>query len=346
MNFKNHKVAVISDLHLGIHQNNPIWHNISLDFAKWFKQELIKNQIQDVVIAGDINNDRNELSVNSMNIIKEIFQLWSNFNVTVLVGNHDAYYKDRPDIHSLSLLSGWNNINVIDKLTTINQFGKQISFCPWGVTLDQIPNSDIVFGHFAITGFKMTKGKICTEGFECEDLLNKTKLIITGHFHLKEERKYSEGTILYLGCPYELSWSDYCDLKGYHICDLQQGSYEFVENKISPKHKKIMLSELADLQKISEDIKKEIEGNIVALIVDKEVNHNIIEKLSTILVGFKPLTFRVDYIQNNKLTLDQNEINIDNIDIGEAITEFVNILQINEKEKVLSYVLDLYKKLA
>ena len=33
MHFSSNKVACISDVHLGVHQNSQTWHNIALDFA-------------------------------------------------------------------------------------------------------------------------------------------------------------------------------------------------------------------------------------------------------------------------------------------------------------------------
>ena len=105
--FKQSKIAVVSDLHFGVHQNNQTWHTIAIDFAKWFKKQLIKNKIQDIVICGDINNDRNEISVNTMHVVNQIFKLWKDFNIKIIIGNHDAYYKDRCDVNSLSMFAEW-----------------------------------------------------------------------------------------------------------------------------------------------------------------------------------------------------------------------------------------------
>ena len=114
MTFENKKICCLSDLHIGVHQGSSTWHNISLDFAKWLVKHLDENGIKDIVICGDINNDRNEISVNSLNVVNNVFKIWKKYNIKVIVGNHDAYYRDISDINSLSLLYGWDNITVID----------------------------------------------------------------------------------------------------------------------------------------------------------------------------------------------------------------------------------------
>jgi len=345
MMLKDNKICCISDLHFGVHQGSTIWHNISLDFANWLKTQLDERGIKDIVICGDINNDRNEISVNSMHIVSKIFDIWKKYNIKIIVGNHDAYYKDRSDINSLSLLAGWDNIEIIDVIKTINQFGKSITFCPWATELDKIPNSDIIFGHFDITGFKMNKSKVCTEGINSSDMLKKSNLIVSGHFHLREERKYKDGTILYLGCPYELNWGDYGDTKGFHILNLETKEYTFVENDLSPKHKKISLSELMANKKLTEDLKKDFKGNFVNFIVDENINSDKLDQLITKLGSLGAISIKTEFSLDNKIAVDEN-YEFTSIDISEAIVEFINMLQIDNKDDVKDYMLELYKKLS
>jgi len=343
--FNNKKICCLSDLHIGVHQNTSIWHNISIDFANWLVKQLDENGIKDIVICGDINNDRNEISVNSLNVVSKIFKIWKKYNIKIIVGNHDAYYKDRSDINSLALLAGWDNIEIVDEIKSINQFDNDITFCPWAVELDQIPKSDILFGHFDIAGFKMTKGKICAEGLRSEHILNKANLVVTGHFHMREERKYKDGTIIYLGCPYQLNWGDYGETKGVYLLDLETKEYEFIENKLSPKHKKITLSELKANKKITSDLKEEFKGNFINFIVDEEINPDKLDKLVTKLGTLNAISIKTEFNLEDKYNIDEN-YEFTGIDISDAISEFVNILEIQNKKEVLSYMLDLYKRVS
>jgi len=228
--FEKPEVAIVSDIHIGIHQNNQTWHKIVLDYAAWFKEQIKARGIRDIVITGDVNNDRNEISVATMAVVCQVFKMWKEFNIKVLIGNHDAYYKDRIDVNSLSQFSEWPNVDLIDEMTTIKQFERTYTFCPWGTEVNEIPKSDIVFGHFDISGFKISPMKICAEGMKSEDLLKQSNLVVSGHFHLRDERKYNKGKILYVGCPYEMTWSDYNNKKGIYFLNLETSQYDFVEN--------------------------------------------------------------------------------------------------------------------
>ena len=258
MIIKEERIAIVTDLHIGAHQNNKKWHEISLEYAEDFKNKLKKDNIKDVIICGDINNDRNEISVQSLDVVNKIFTLWKDFNVILIVGNHDAFYKARSDVNSLSLLSGWKNITIVDELIEYETFKKKLVFCPWGTPINFKTKYDYLFGHLEINGFHLNKMKVCTKGLESSKLLENAETIISGHFHLRENRKYKNGRILYIGSPYELDWGD-CgtEPRGFYYLNIPTGELEFIENKKSPKHVKIRFSELTSAGKITEDIKKE-----------------------------------------------------------------------------------------
>jgi hypothetical protein len=52
---------------------------------------------------------------------------------------------------------------------------------------------------------------------------------LSGHFH----HKSSDGNITYVGTPYEMTWADYSDPKGFHIFDTETRELEFVKNPIT-----------------------------------------------------------------------------------------------------------------
>ena len=153
LELNNRKVCCVSDIHIGVHQNSQMWHQIAIDWATWLKTEMNKNNITDLIIPGDLFHYRDEIAVNTIHVVTQMLKIWKQFNIVLLVGNHDAYYKDRSDINSLSILDGWKNIKVVSEPTLFTAFNKKLMFCPWGTSAVEIQESDIIFGHFEIMSF-------------------------------------------------------------------------------------------------------------------------------------------------------------------------------------------------
>jgi len=341
------KICCISDIHIGVHQNNIFWHTTTLEWSCWLRDRLREQGIKDIIICGDLFHYRDEISVNTLHVANNVLKNLKEFNIIMLVGNHDAYYKDRSDVNSLSILDGWSNITVISQPSRINIFNKELGIVPWGVELKHIPECDILFGHFEIETFKMNAHKICDHGIKTSELLKKATLIISGHFHLREERKYDNKTILYLGNPFQMDFGDVDSTKGFYILDIPNTRYTFFENNFSPTHKKVYLSQVTDSNnKLFENVENDVKNNLTRLVVDKNISNDEIDIILSKLNMYKPLNLTVDYTANfNKYNVnDTGECDFTGIDIPKAIEEFVNLLDIKNKQEVIKYGLELYNK--
>ena len=251
----NSKVGIISDIHFGLHSNSDMWHNIILEYGVWLKKELDAKGIKDLLVLGDIFHDREEIGVKTLFTTEQFFKIFSDpinpYNILMLTGNHDSYFRDNCDINSVSIFKGWNNITVIDKATSMKYGGndyvpdRKLTFCPWGCNYEELPNDiDILLGHVEINSFKKNVLKLCEDGIDSEVLLDKADLILSGHFHLRDERNYPNNKrIIYVGCPYPQNWNDFNDVKGYYILDIPELGLEFTENSVSPRYYKISLSD-------------------------------------------------------------------------------------------------------
>jgi DNA repair exonuclease SbcCD nuclease subunit len=338
------RVAVISDLHLGVHMNSPTWHEISLQWAKWLVNELQEKDINKIIFCGDFFHNRSEITVNTLHAAGELLEHFHNFELIMIAGNHDSFYKNDSRVNSISILNGRKNITVLDKPTTMQMYGKELFFAPWGTELGDMKECDIMFGHFEIESFKMNSFKMCDSGFKTKDLLKYAPLIISGHFHLREERKYESGNILYVGCPLELDFGDAGSSKGYYILDIKTSEYTFFQNDVSPKHYKIPLSELIKIKDFKTEGEKLFSKNIIKLTIDKVIDSTDLEKLSFKINTHEPVSLIVDHISNfDKFGAgDQNEIDLSGVDIPRAISEFVDMLDIQNKKDVTEYTVSLY----
>lgn len=333
------KVAIFSDLHLGIYGNSEEWHDVALKWADWIVGELKEKKIKDIFFLGDFFHNRSEISVQTIHVASQILDKFKDFKIILIVGNHDAYYKNRADTHSLALLRGHENLVVVDDLLAVNAYDKDILFVPWNAELPK-GKFDYIFGHFEITNFKMNNYKICEDGLDATTLLKKSKRIFSGHFHTRSLKKYNQGEIRYVGNTFPQDFNDYEDEKGYYILDIEDGELEFFENPVSPKFKKIHVSKLLKKQYKADDFK----NNVVDLIVDMELKEENIEKIQASISKHKPFRFSTVY-STKSITIDDID-EVDALNLDKELEEFVGKVGVDEEqeERVVGILMNLYEK--
>ena len=343
---KKPKVAIFSDLHLGVHSNSSYWHNYAVEWALWFRDECRSKGIKDLIFAGDWHHNRSEISVNTLQISADILDILSEFNLIAITSNHDIYYKHRTDVNSLTIFKNRKNVTVLEEYETLEAFDKKISFCPWNTATKDIEESDLIVGHFEIETFKMNTYKTCEEGVKVKDLLKKSELVISGHFHTRHEKKFGAGTILYVGNPFQMDFGDAGNQKGYHILDLDTMEYEFFANNISPNYNKISLSDMVQAGEITPIIRAKFTNNIVKVKIDMNISQEDMDILQRTLSCLKPEVLTYDYDINFNRILDNKEDieDLSGVDIEQAIEEFVNSLEPSNKKAIIDYTLGLYER--
>ena len=343
---KKNKVAIFSDLHLGVHSNSSEWHKYAIEWANWFREECRDKGIKDLIFCGDWDHNRSEISVNTLQVSADILDMFEEFNLIAITGNHDIYYKHRTDVNSLSIFKNRKNVTILEQYQTLEAFDKKLSFCPWNTPTKVIEESDVIFGHFEIETFKMNAFKICEEGVRVKDLLKKSSLIISGHFHTRHEKQFGAGTILYVGNPFQMDFGDAGNRKGYHILDLDTLEYEFFENNVSPCYEKITLSELVEEGDITPIVKNKISNNIVKLKVDKNISQDDMDILTAVFNKLQPEQLSIDYDINFNRILD-NRDNIEDlsgVDVEQAIEEFIGTMDLDDAKAIIEYTLGLYER--
>jgi DNA repair exonuclease SbcCD nuclease subunit len=343
----NNKVAIFSDLHIGVHQNSNFWIETSLEWAKWFASDLKSKGIKDIIFCGDFFHYRDEISLISLDAANSILDILNDFNIIMIPGNHDCYYKETSEINSLSIFKGRPNIKIYDKLyKDYFDNGISIVFCPWGTKLDDIPSADIVFGHFELLNFKMNMHKICDDGDDVTKLVEKTSLVFSGHFHLRDEKCINDTRIIYTGNTYQMNFDDAYQTKGYYILDKSNLEYEFIPFSDGIQHIKIFLSKLIKLTDLDKELCNIIPNNIIRIVIDKNITSDHLDLIIAKLTTFKPNEITLDYdISYNKLKVkDMSDVDLSGVDIAQAIEEFVNLLDINNKREVIDYTLSLFNR--
>jgi len=340
------KVSFFTDLHLGLHQNSEKWHDVTYKWAKWYTKELKRKKIKKIIFGGDLFHYRDEINVKTLFFANTLLDLFNDFEILMIPGNHDAYYKDNSSVHSLSILNNRSNITVFDKPCVEVISNKRIGFCPWGTETKDIPDDcDLIVGHFELQNFSFNSFKICENGMESADVLNKSKLIFSGHFHKRQHRKYDNGEIVYAGNPFEMDFNDIGDSKGYYIIDLapEEIEYKFYKNTISPTHVKVNLSNLDTLKSIAK--KKGWSNLAIKVVIDKDVKSNLLDKIIASINFEAPFSFTTDYL--HKFSIGDN-VNLTNefgdLNIKQCIIEYIESLDVEDKVEVITKTVHLYNK--
>lgn len=232
------KIAIITDQHFGARNDSIAF----LDFFQKFYDNtffpaLESNRIDTVLILGDTFDRRKYVNFYSLQRAKEMFfdKLEAmGVSVYMLAGNHDTYYKNTNDVNSPDLLlKEYLNITVIDSPKDITIDDTKICMMPWicpdnyisSLAMLNSTEAEICMGHFEIAGFSMYRGMESHEGFS-KEIFNKFDLVFSGHYHHRSDDKH----IYYLGNPYELTWQDHNDPRGFHLFDLSTRELEFFGN--------------------------------------------------------------------------------------------------------------------
>jgi hypothetical protein len=166
-----------------------------------------EKKIRTCLFLGDWSHNRSSVNVVTLNYsLQALRKLSASFdNVVMLLGNHDLYFRDKLDMHSIPYVQEFSNIHLLSKPTTIGD----CAFVPWMINDEWKSISNIrkpyLFCHAEIAKFKMNAmvempdhGGLSAEHFKHQ------KLVFSGHFH-KRQRK---GSILYIGNAFPHHYAD------------------------------------------------------------------------------------------------------------------------------------------
>ena len=126
--------------------------------------------------------------------------------------------------------------------------------------------AQIMMGHLEIAGFEMHRGQVSDHGMEAS-IFDKFDMVMSGHFHHRSRNR----NIDYLGTPYEMTWSDYNDPKGFHIFDTSTRELTFVENPYC-MFKKVFYDDTNKTIEEATAVPAHLDGTYVKVIVKSKSN--------------------------------------------------------------------------
>lgn len=340
------EICLCSDLHFGVRKNNEVFLRSQ---TRFFVDQLVpylkENKIDTIMILGDLFDNRSSTNIKVLNGVHDIFKKHlKDFKVYVLVGNHDCYYNSSVEINSLKFLDEFENVTLIEKITSINFDGVEIVMVPWIVDhisfVKEFSNMkcDICMGHFNIQGFNYNKYKRSDDGMGSQ-IFSKCKKVFTGHFHIRNSRNEHGSEIIYIGSPYQLTRNDIDECRGFTIFNTDTLEHTFIDNEVSLKYIKLKYPE--------KFTKRRIENNIIDVHVDydESYNENMVSKYISKIESYNPAMSPNIFVDN---TFELNgSIDLENYDVGsmlDLMKEYINGLDIGNKEEIYENLIDLYNQ--
>ena len=341
------KVAIITDQHFGARNDSIAF----LDFFQKFYDNtfftvLDNNDITTVLILGDTFDRRKYVNFYALDRAKKMFfDKLEERGITVhmLAGNHDTYFKNTNEVNSPDLLlAEYNNIEVIDEPKTININGYEVCMLPWicpenyQQSMDEIQNTTatLCMGHLEIAGFSMYRGMESHEGFSSETF-NKFDLVFSGHYH----HRSNDRNIYYLGNPYELTWQDYNDPRGFHLFDFSTRQLDFIENP----YRMYERIEYSDKETDPIDLDQlELKDKYVKLVVVDKTDFYKFDKFTQKLYnkGCHEIKIVENLSEFESGEIDE-EISLE--DTVSVLTHYIDSVETDvDKERVKSYMRGLY----
>jgi len=339
------KFCILGDTHVGVRNDLNLFHDHFELFFNDMIKHLVQEDVTDVFQMGDLFDRRKYINFFSLSRVKEYFfdkLQQENIHLHTLVGNHDIFFRESLEVNSPSLVLGeYSNITVYQKPTTIQYNGSSIDLIPWickdneGDILKFIANSksDICLGHFEISSFPMYRGAEAHDGLPIK-MFDKYERVFSGHYHTKSQKE----NIMYVGTPYEMTWQDHNDPKGYHLFDTKTREIEFFQNT-NDVFVRIDYDDTKDLFDVDNEV---LQNKFVKVVVTNKIDlykfDHFMNKLYS--KGCYEVKIVEDMSEFQEGAVDDN---IDLEDTVDVLSNYIDSIDTDaDKEKIKSFMKTLY----
>lgn len=339
------KVALLADTHFGMRSDSLAFDNHAREFfTHTFFPYLDTHGIKTVVHLGDVFDRRKFVNFQTLRNCKDyFFEPMRDRGIEMLVvpGNHDTYYKNTNKVNSIDLLlREYENVKVFHEACEWVPDGRpqdSILLVPWICDENEAEvgnalhasTSRTCIGHFEISGFEMHRGVENEDGFD-PLLFGKFDQVFSGHFH----HRSTKGNIHYLGTPYQMTWSDHGDERGFHVFETMDDTLSFVANP-REMFSKVFYDDSEPITITASDYK----GTLVKLVVVNKTDFYSFDRTVDALykAGVLELKIIEELGELDTDTVDDEKLDVE--DTMTLLTECVDTLETNADRPRLKSVL-------
>jgi len=334
------KAAVFTDIHFGLKSNSKMHNDDCERFVDWYIETAQKNGCDVGIFAGDWHHNRSSLNLTTMDAsLRSLEKLGKAFDKFYFFpGNHDLYYKDKRDIHSVVFGKHVPGVEIVDTPQVIDD----VALVPWmvGDEWRNVVNMKCryMFGHFELPHFKMNAmvempdtGEVKSSDFKNQEF------VFSGHFH----KRQNQNNIWYIGNAFPHNYADaWDDERGMMM--LEWGEHpEFVDWPDCPKYRTVKLSALLDN---TEELLSPT-NLYLRVVLDLDVSYeeaNFIKENFTQTYDIREISLLPDTnAEDDNMMFDKSEVDFESVD--QIVTD--QITKIETETYKPNLLLDIYRNL-
>ena len=239
------KVALFTDIHFGLKSNSHTHNQDCEDFVDWYIAKAKEQGCDTGMFLGDWHHNRNSLNITTMDYsLRALEKLGRAFDAFYFFpGNHDLYYKDKRDIHSVEFGKYIPGITIVHKPLTMDN----VTMCPWLVGDEwrsiAKKGGQYIFGHFELPQFMMNAMVAMPDHGEIQlEHFYQYELGFSGHFHKRQQKK----NMMYIGNAFPHNYADtWDDERGMTIMEWGKDPYHITWPD-QPTFRTLKLSQLLE----------------------------------------------------------------------------------------------------
>jgi UDP-2,3-diacylglucosamine pyrophosphatase LpxH len=332
------KVGLICDTHYGARKGSKLFHDyFELFYKNVFFPTLEQYGITTVIHMGDAFDSRKSIDYQSLEWSKRVvFDPLSKYDVHMIVGNHDSYYKNTNNTNSPQLLlKDYPNVKTYSSPTEIKVDKLNILLLPWicmdnqeqSLKMIQKTKAKVAMGHLELQGFRVNRSLVMEHGLEA-NIFKNFKKVFSGHYHTRSDN----GTVFYTGNPYEIYWTDVNDTRGFTIFDTETLEHTPINNPYKMFHN--IYYEDTNYQTFDT---REYENKIVKVIVRKKTDTKKFEKFINKLYTSNIAELKV--VENFELQESEGFEAFESEDTLSILNRYVEEAEVNLDKSIIQRLL-------
>ena len=239
------KAACFTDIHFGL-KSNSLQHNTDCaDFVDWFIKTAKEEECETCFFLGDWHHNRAAINIQTLQFsLRALEKLNDAFEqVYFIPGNHDLYYRDKRDVHSVEWAKHLPNVTIVNDWFNHGD----VTIAPWIVGDEWRMLSKMtgkyMFGHFELPHFYMNSFVEMPDHGELNSShLTGYQRVFSGHFH----KRQTKSNITYIGNAFPHNFADAGDDDRGMMTLAWDGVPQYHSWPDAPKFRVYQLSEVLD----------------------------------------------------------------------------------------------------